>query len=816
MHVRQKQNKTRFAANLNGASRRAQLTFALLIGVSSSLSTNSMAQQAQVQINLPAQPLGAALDALSKQTGLRVYYTQDMVAGKQAAAVNGILSPSQALGQLLQGQQLETRRDGSGFIVVRATDENDPAAGGTTTMATVTVQAAIDPIAEEFNPPTTIGSRVPMTAREIPQSVTIIPQEQIQTQNMRTLDDAMRMAPSVFVQKADSTRTAYFARGFEVDNIMVDGIPTQNTLASFVPSLTAYQRVEYLSGPSGLLNGIGGPGGAINLVRKKPTREFQFESASTVGNLGNFAQDIDVSGPLNKEGTLRGRLSGSVLNQDTVRDGTHRNDGSLYGILEYDLSSNTTLRGGFSYDRLNVKDQYDGYPTDSNGKLLQHARNLYLGADWNRQTYKSTNIFGEIEHKFDNGWSSKFSVNYTQNKFDSKLLSPSDVVDVDTNTVLMRNVQGDGKDDQYSFDWFADGPFQLFGRTHKLTVGATYLKDKLYQSNQYLSEDDPFGFASYSIWDVQNVPKPAFDGPLLRRTTRTTQKSLYANSRWSLADPLTLILGGRLTWWENDFRPDQNANFFNFTGTNDKVVHHATPYAGLIYDVNDHNSLYTSFTEIFAPQSQRDASGELLQPLKGEQYEVGWKGEYYEGRLNTSLALFQLTQKNRAQLDPTDPTGATYFAQGKARARGIEATASGQVLPNWDVMTSYTYTLTKYLDDSTNSTSAFSAIAPKHMFKLWTSYRLPGDLNKWTVGGDLYVSSKTSSELFDPLEGSIKQGGYALVGARVGYDINKHVSASLQVSNLFNRYYYARLGDQFGGNWIGDPRTVMLTMRVKY
>src|SRR5690606_15267381 len=89
-----------------------------------------------------------------------------------------------------------------------------------------------------------------------------------------------------------------------------------------------------------------------------------------------------------------------------------------------------------------------------------------------------------------------------------------------------------------------------------------------------------------------------------------------------------------------------------------------TPFAGLVYDINDNYSVYASYASMFQAQSVRDASNNLIDPLEGEQYEVGVKGEYYGGKLNTSLALFSLTQKNQALLDPRYPSTQSIYVAG--------------------------------------------------------------------------------------------------------------------------------------------------------
>lgn len=772
------------------------------------------AAEPSMHYDIPAGRLNEALSRFAQRSGVALSIEAGKLQGLNSSGLHGSYGVDEGFAILLNDSGYAIGRTPSGYVLVPAPrQKQNETIKTSTTLPAVMVTGEGD--AARLNPPTTVGSKIPLTQREIPQSVSVLTQEQLQAQKIVTLDDAMRRAPGVFTQKDDSTRAEYFSRGFPISNIQIDGIPTAASLAANTQNLTAYDHVEILRGPAGLLNSIGGPGGAINLVRKKPTRDPMFAASASFGSYGDYRQDVDASRALNEEGSLRGRVAGSLVNQETPRRGAHRNDGSVYSVLEYDLSPSTLLRGGVSYDRQSIRDQYDGYPTYPDGSFLKDAKRLYLGANWNKQVYTTTNYFADIEHKFGGGWSGKISVGRLEYDFDGKMSSPSDAVDPGTNTVLMRQIYGTGNDKQDSVDAYASGPYSLFGRQHQLTAGISYLHDRFFQSNRYLSDSDLFGFTPVDIHDI-DIPAPQFVGPYFRRTTTTTLTSAFANTRISLADPLTMVLGGRMTWWDSRSQIDPGANPFNFDSTDDSINSHFTPYAGLILDVDKHHSVYGSYTKIFEPQSQRNAAGNLLKPLSGDQYELGIKGEYLDGRLNAGLALFQITQKNRALPDHSDPLGNTYFAQGEARARGIEATLSGEIQPGWDVMAAYTFTNTKFLDESENTASSFTAIAPKHMFKLWTNYRLSDELNKWSIGGGAYVTSGFYNDYSSSGGPRISQGGYATVDGKIAYQVAPHTEVSLNIFNAFDRQYYERVGAMDGGNWLGAPRTIELTLRSSY
>lgn len=685
-----------------------------------------------------------------------------------------------------------------------------PASGAASTvLPAVTVTSARDSVANAVNPPTTVGSKTPLTQREIPQSVTVIPQEQIQQQNMQTLNDAMRAAPGVTIAQDDSERTTFYSRGFPISSWLLDGIPTTQSLTSVAPNLAMFDRVEVLRGPDGFLNGFGSEGGAVNLVRKTPTDTFSANAELYGGTYNTIGAMVDVGGPLNAAGTLKGRLVADADRQDLTQDSTWRRDKLLYGTLEADITRDTKIRVGGSFSEMEQKALWTGVPSMSNYTFLDLPRSTYIGAPWNDNTYYNTTAFAELDQKLAYGWNGRLAFNYLGSRSSILNGSVNGPIDVTTGDAFLADNKWSQADDQESIDAVLSGPVHLLGRTHQLTVGASWQHENLRTINYYCSADNPFCSSTGSIFS--SFPEPAFDGPISDETTMTNQYGIYGNARISLADPLTLVVGARATWWNSTFTPNPNANYWGDPNRHNSISGRVTPYVGLIYDINNTYSVYASYTSIFQPQTAFDVDGNLLKPLEGEQYEIGVKGDYFGGKLNTSLALFQLTEANRALDDPLFPNEGFSIAAGKARSKGVEATVSGQLTSNWSVFGGYTYTQTEYLDNSTNQEGiAFSSIAPKHLFKLWTNYQLPGHLHKFSIGGGTYMSTGISAT--DGV-GTLRQGGFATFDARVGYQINKQLSAAINLTNIFNRTYFDSI-ESTGSAFYGNPRQLMFTLRA--
>mgnify|MGYP002039890722 FL=1 len=282
---------------------------------------------------------------------------------------------------------------------------------------------------------------------------------------------------------------------------------------------------------------------------------------------------------------------------------------------------------------------------------------------------------------------------------------------------------------------------------------------------------------------------------------------------------MSLILGGRVDWYEYDDRESSDSDY--------KVTRNLTRYAGVVYDLDANHSVYISYTDIFKPQNDRGLDKKPLEPMVGENYEVGIKGEYYDGALNASLALFQIDQKNRAQTLTgqlgcgSTPDSSCYEAAGLVRSRGIDLEIQGALSDDWQVAAGYTYTQTKYVSDANAAREGedFDRKKPRQLFKLSTLYTLPGELQRWRIGGDVYQQSRIrTSGGTGATAWKNQQGSYTVVGLVAGYKASEQLDLQLNVNNLFDRTYYSSVAD---GEWYpydiyGDPRNFKVTARYSF
>ncbi|MBP8484526.1 Fe(3+)-pyochelin receptor FptA [Pseudomonas aeruginosa] len=651
---------------------------------------------------------------------------------------------------------------------------------------------------------TTLG-KVPLKPRELPQSASVIDHERLEQQNLFSLDEAMQQATGVTVQPFQLLTTAYYVRGFKVDSFELDGVPALlGNTASSPQDMAIYERVEILRGSNGLLHGTGNPAATVNLVRKRPQREFAASTTLSAGRWDRYRAEVDVGGPLSASGNVRGRAVAAYEDRDYFYDVADQGTRLLYGVTEFDLSPDTLLTVGAQYQHIDSITNMAGVPMAKDGSNLGLSRDTYLDVDWDRFKWDTYRAFGSLEQQLGGGWKGKVSAEYQE--ADSRLRYAGSFGAIDPQTGDGGQLMGAAykfKSIQRSLDANLNGPVRLFGLTHELLGGVTYAQGETRQDTaRFLNL--PNTPVNVYRWDPHGVPRPQIGQYTSPGTTTTTQKGLYALGRIKLAEPLTLVVGGRESWWDQDT-----------PATRFKPGRQFTPYGGLIWDFARDWSWYVSYAEVYQPQADRQTwNSEPLSPVEGKTYETGIKGELADGRLNLSLAAFRIDLENNPQEDPDHPgppNNPFYISGGKVRSQGFELEGTGYLTPYWSLSAGYTYTSTEYLKDSQNdSGTRYSTFTPRHLLRLWSNYDLPWQDRRWSVGGGLQAQSDYS---VDYRGVSMRQGGYALVNMRLGYRIDEHWTAAVNVNNLFDRTYYQSLSNPNWNNRYGEPRSFNVSLR---
>ncbi len=666
-------------------------------------------------------------------------------------------------------------------------------------------------VTEQLDTATGLG----LTLYETPQSVSVVTAERMADQDLDTLTDVVNNAAGVSARAQDSTRDTYSARGFAINNYQVDGIPIYwepGGNAGETQSNTAlYERVEVVRGSTGLLTGAGNPSASINLVRKHAdSKELTGSVNFSAGRWDTYGATADVSTPLNQSGSVRGRFVGHVEEGESFRDLGEESTSVFYGVVDADLTDSTLLRVGASRQENEPKGStWGGLPAwHADGSRTDWERSKTIGADWTSWSSTVEHYYLDLIQDFGD-WTAKFSVNNNANASDQMLLYFSGTPDRATGEGMSASPRNAATDrEQTSVSLQLSGQYSLFGREHDLTLGAVDHKDDSVASSYSRENIAPVG--NFNEWDG-SYPQPTWGESNVEIDQTTEQFGLYGATRLSVSDPFKLILGGRIADW------NQSGLYYGTPrdfGDDDVFI----PYAGALYELNEQHTVYASYTDIFQPQNLQDRNGDFLDPIRGESTELGLKSLFFDGRLQTTLAVFNILQDDLGQPDgdlpvPGIENSQAYYPAEGTESQGFEFEAVGELMPGWDLSFSYTQFDAEDAEGSPVNTSN-----PSELFKLYTSYQFSDRLDGLTVSGGINWQDRNYTDTTNPVTGEperMEQEAYSLVSMMARYQLTEQLSAQLNVQNALDETYYSQIGF-YSQLEYGEPRNVTASLNYRF
>ena len=651
--------------------------------------------------------------------------------------------------------------------------------------------------------PSATTTRLNLTAGQTPQGITSIKREQLDDFQLNSIRDVLESTPGVNVQKVETDRTYFTARGFDITNFQYDGMGMGLTGGVLVGDIDTapYEQVDVLHGANGLMTGAGNPSATVNFIRKRPTYEPQAKVSVSAGSWDKRRVDLDVSGPLTDSGNVRGRVIYANEVGNSYLDRYSREKNIFSGMLAFDLTDDDTLTVGYEDQKSDANGaSWGALPlTDSNGNAVHYSStSSNIAQPWVYWDVRTTRAFAEWQHRFVNDWKSTLTLTAMEHREDTDMFYIyGDNGSTTGYTGLASKYKG--KTRELDGDLSFSGPFSLGGREHQLTFGANVARSRTQEASLY-------GSASYytpvSLEDAHNgsLPKPTYNIANADGTSNYTdrQKSLYAGARFSLTDDLHLITGARMLSADSD-----GENYGS--GRNVRIHGKVTPYAGLVYDLTPQYSLYASYTRIFNPQYYLNTQGQVLEPLEGKSYEAGIKGHLLDKRLDVSAAVFHTKQDNVATYAGFDSALGGYLYDGMSyKSSGLELEASGELAPGLQISGGYTYV---YITDADNQRGR--KFIPRNALTSSMTYRLPM-APKVKVGGSLKWQSKIENDAAP----AANQAAYALVGLMTSYDIDPHWSTQLNLDNLTNEKYLQSV--RYGQSNFGAPRNVTASVSWKF
>lgn len=648
---------------------------------------------------------------------------------------------------------------------------------------------------------TNTSTKLNLSLRETPQSVKVLTREYLDDTNTNSFQEMLNSVTGVTTNRTDE-RQYPTARGFDIDYYLFDGVPSSSELdIANDPDLSMYDRVEVVKGANGLMTGAGNPAVAINLIRKHANSKQLTGSLSTsYGSWNAWNSSADVSTPLNNDGSVRGRAVIKHENTDSFANIYEKENNLIYGVIDADITENTYLSVGASYQNLERSGiKWGGLPAFyDDGSLTDFSRKLSVTSDWTYWNTDTKTAFLQLKQNlFDD---ITFNINYDYREIDADtalLYLWSNSVNKQTNSSAGLYPYTDtSKNVQNNADAYISVPFILGGLKQEVVAGFMFNENKKtdrYYGNPILDSYviDFNNFNSVSILG-------SIDNNISSPSNKTTQTGAYFAGKFTLMDPLKLVAGVRISNWEYESEDGDGNRKFN---------NEITPYAGLIFDFIDNYSWYASYTGIFKPEDKRDINGQFLDPREGKSYETGLKGEFFNNQLNASVSVFQTNQDNVAEKTGEiitvngTPTDAYRSADG-VESKGFELELDGKLNPNWDI--SFGVAHFNAEDASGTKVKTTSARTTANLFTKYT-------LDRWSFGGGLNYKSR----VYEGEDAArITQDDYILANLMAAYQVDKNIKLQLNLNNLFDEKYYEGIG--VNSMVYGAPRNATITFRYNF
>ncbi len=762
------------------------------------------------QYQIASGPLGAALSEFAAAAGVTLSFDPSLVAGLQSPGLQGTVTIKQGFDRITAGSGFEAvAQSETSYLLRKIPLQNlaprDAAVSVLPELAVSVSGKAPGSTTEGTGSYTTwstsSSTRLNLTPQETPQAITVMTRQRMDDQGLISLNDILDATAGITVKPfgfgADGPQL--WARGSSITNFQVDGVPVSSSMSNYLQSNVIYDRIEIVKGATGMMSGLGTPSATINMIRKRPTVEPKTSITAESGNWSRYGAGIDISHPLNEDGSVRGRLVADYKRQGAWTDDYRQDYGVLYGIGEIDLTENTLLTLGFSHITRNTDAPIRSFPIlYSNGQPTGAKPSDQGSPKWTYYDHTHNSIFASLEHKFGSGWSAKAEVTHARYKYDAVIASLVGNVNQGTGAGARAQMPlWASESKQTSLDAYVTGPFSLFGQQHELIGGMTL--------SQLDQEGPNYSVVRQDINDIFNWANETAE-PSFSRTGNTTSKeyrySAYLSTRLQLSDATSLLLGGRITDWKRDRKSLTYASN-DVNETHDRERNVVIPYAGLVHALNDTYALYASYTKIFNPQGDwvRDVNNRPLDPEEGTSYEAGIKASFKDGALTSNLSVFRTEQDRLAIYNAAI---VAYETANNATTKGIEFELNGELAPGWQFSSGYTYSVTTDKEGERIMTRI-----PRHIAKVFTTYRLSGEWSKLTLGGGMNWESKTG----DPLS-VYTQEHYAVVNLMARYEVNKQLSITAHLNNALDKEYYVAVAGTTGT--YGPPRNLMMSAKYNF
>ncbi|MFN3357492.1 MAG: TonB-dependent receptor [Pseudomonas sp.] len=530
---------------------------------------------------------------------------------------------------------------------------------------------------------TSTATRTATPVRYVPQAIDSVKTESLRAYGINDLGQALRGIPNVS-SGADTRFDSLRIRGFDASNdFYLDGIRDDS---QYVRDLHNIERIEVLKGPAAVLYGRGGQGGIVNRVSKLPTagRASSIEAQGGSNDLRSLYADLSTDPTDN----ISLRLNMGNQDNNSFRDDVSGSRQLFAPSMSWQLTPDLNWLVQYEYSRYN-RTPDRGIP-GVNGRPADVSRSTTYGDSRDYIDDKTQSLRSKLAYELNDNWQLRqtLGVFKLDSDFDNTYVTAYTPA---TNRVTRQRWQQDLTTLNVFNNVELEGGFTTFGLEHRLLTGlelGNQRRDpKLYTATP-VTPANRGGQAVPSLDLNQPNRNLSHTGPMSVSSNNHTEvdsRAVYVQDQLRLNDQWQVLAGLRY----DRFEVDTTNKVLN---TRQDVKSHSTsPRFGLVWTPLEHHSFYASWSKTFSPAGggligiTPNAAGSVndLSPELTKQKEIGVKSDWFDDRLSTTLAIYELELYNRRTSDPLNRT--ITLLSGLQRSRGVELTATGKIVDNWYV-----------------------------------------------------------------------------------------------------------------------------------
>ncbi|MCT7649172.1 TonB-dependent siderophore receptor [Aliarcobacter butzleri] len=525
----------------------------------------------------------------------------------------------------------------------------------------------------------------------------------IEDAQLQSIEDIIEMSSNTVYTGDNHGRTNDISmRGFSGVPILLDGIRITNKLAH--PEVYNIESIEILKGPDSLQYGQSSPGGLVNLVTKKPTKESLAKIELEVSDNPSYSPKIDLGGAINEDKSLYFRLT-SVLKYDEgwTNSNTDTNKVFIAPSLSYDINDNNVITFVTEYTNEKTPSSFGTY-VNSKGELVASIKNMSSHPD--EEFEKTQKIAGfDIDSIYDT-WNSNFKYRYIDYEGENENVAFPFMYQEATGNLLRFFAIQNQKNQEHALQYTLNKETDIFGLNNKFSLGADY--NKAYSETIMFADMTtfyPIYLANPNYESLTSLKDHPNATDMSTPKTSVESYGIFLQDHINLTDKLIFSTGIRY----DEVKPKDS-----------QKSDATTPQFGLVYHLTPETILFTNYSQSFTPTSRQDKAGNILDPEKGKGYEVGIKQKLFDDRFDLTTALFKIEKENVATLDINGGNTFVYKASGKQESQGFEVDLSGDITSNLSLIASYGYTETK--DKEINNNDLVNI--PNHTANIFATYKL--------------------------------------------------------------------------------------------